>query len=440
MKKTLLMILITFWLSDRTAFAQVKTDRIYRIDKTIIEGKIEEISETEILYKISGNAKAPVKHIARKDVRRIVYANGKVEELTLPAASKVTSNKQKQKDGVKTTETSKSAASKEIPVVEVKKEEEKVAEITKPAAPKVMSDRIIRKDGGIVEGKIVNASPGKIEYKNPDDKEETIYFISGADVAKIEYADGRIVDMTASVKPPSAKKEKNKDKPKSDPVVKKQNRKKITFDQEIAGQSGKGKPRQLLDIPRFVIGVGAEASYVLEPLSKKWVSTSDSIGLQQGFGGSLRADLHVTKGIALSLGAGYNVWQVKRNYVTTDITTNTKVVQYATQDKFQVIPIQAGIKLYLMKGFYLMPEASFNIITASSSYKDGIVVNPNGNKTSSTSVSKIGYGGSIGCEIYKLPTVIDISVRFQVINAEQFRSLNEPLYYAGLRLGIGIGK
>ncbi|MFC0182167.1 hypothetical protein ACFFJX_06205 [Pseudarcicella hirudinis] len=77
MKKTLLIILITFWLSDRTAFAQVKTDRIYRTDKTIIEGKIEEISETEILYKISGNAKAPVKHIARKDVRRIVYANGK---------------------------------------------------------------------------------------------------------------------------------------------------------------------------------------------------------------------------------------------------------------------------------------------------------------------------------------------------------------------------
>jgi hypothetical protein len=371
-----------------TLLAQTpKTDKIVKQDESILEVIIDEIGEDEILYTLPNAAKnSSLLKIKKAEIWKITYASGKTIILN-----------QKME-----------------------------------ATPQEKSDRIVRKGGQVINGKIISVSPQLVKYTTTDANKGEEFMLSGKDVERVEYADGTIKDF-------SSKSNKKKDPNSSTKKPKKDTRKKDDFSQQVAKQKKSSKPRQLLDIPRLVIGVGAEGTYILEPLSKQWVAANDSAGLQQGIGLSFRADFHITKGIALSASVGYNLWQVQRNYVSKDLQTQTNIVQYSSTDKFGIIPVQAGIKLYLAKGFYIMPEASYNIIVSNYSNNNGAVPNPNGTIQVDTKLSKLGYGGSIGFEVYKKSFIIDVSARFNMIQANNFRNFNEPLTYAGLRLGIGFG-
>ncbi|MEA5461060.1 hypothetical protein VB796_18505 [Arcicella sp. LKC2W] len=387
MKKIIILSLIGCYITVISAIAQTsKTDQIVKMDNSIILALIDEVTETEIFYKLPSSPKGAMQKIERTEVLKIIYAAGNIDEINKPLA-------------------------------------------------KAKTDRIIRKDGGVVEGIIVSISAGKVEYKNIND-DGLIYMLSGADVAKVEYADGTIKDLSLK-----SKKEKTvKEKTEREKIVKvKTEKKKVqSFENQVTNQQPVAKPRQLLDIPRFVIGIGGEGTYALEPLSKKWVGTNDSLGIQQGFGVSIRTDVHLSKFVAFSFSAGINQWQIQRNYILKDVKTQTTTTQYSSLDKFVMIPLQAGFKFYIAKGFYIMPEASFNIVSSDFKNNDGEIANPNGNTKISSSLSKVGYGGSIGAEVYKLPFVIDISARLHTVKAEDFRTIGEPLYFAGLRLGIGL--
>ena len=371
MKKNILLILIGCLVSLGTLAQTKKTDQIVKLDNSVIEVIIDEVSEDEILYKLPNNPRGPIQKVKKAEVLKLIYASGTVEEINT-------------------------------------------------LQPTAKADKIIRKDGRVIQGKIVSVSPGKVEYKSLDTNDLSVYMVSGADVTKLEYADGTTRELL----------EKNK-KTKATP------KKNVTFEQQVAQHSVVAKPRRLLDLPKFVFGIGVDGLYVLEPLSKQWVASGDSTGIQQGVGFSVNTDIHLTKGIALSLLTGYHQWQVQRNYTLKDLATQAKSTQYSTVDKFGIIPLQAGLKLYLAKGFYINPNASFNLITTTFTNKDGDIPNPNGVGATTSSLSKVGYGGNLGFEVYKLPFVIDFSARFQVVNAESFRNIGEPLYYAGLRLGIG---
>jgi hypothetical protein len=385
MKKAIILFLISSGLMNLSAIAQnKKNDQIVKLDNVVLEVLIDEVSETEIFYKLPNNPKGPLQKISKSEVQKIVFSSGAIDEINQPK-------------------------------------------------PMSKVDKIVRKDGRIIEGKIVSMSIGKVEYKSLSDDDGTVYMVSGADISKVEYSDGTVKDFIAKDKKsqtPKTSKEK-KD-------VSKTEKKKIqTFENQVSNQKPNGKPRQLLDIPRFVVGIGGEGTYALEPLSKKWVATNDSAGIQQGFGISLRTDIHLSKFVAFSLTAGYNQWQVQRNYILKDVKTQTTTTQYSSLDALSIIPIQAGFKFYVAKGFYIMPEGSFNFIASDFKNNDGEVANPNGTSNISASLSKVGFGGSVGCEVYKLPFVIDISAHVHTVKAETFRNIGEPLYFAGLRLGIG---
>jgi Outer membrane protein beta-barrel domain len=288
-------------------------------------------------------------------------------------------------------------------------------------------DKIFRKDGGLIEGKVINASVGKVEYLNLLENDGVVYIVSGYDVAKIEYADGTIKDYTLKDK---------KKKVATTTITDKSKPSESAYKPTTVKKTSRTK-KGFLDSPRFVLGFGVEGTYVLEPLSKKWVSVNDSAAIQQGYGFNIQADYHITKGVGFSFGVGLNQWQVQRNFLQKEAKTQVNTIQYSSLDKFSMIPIHLGLKLYIAKGFYIMPDATYNVISSKLETKDGLVQNPSGNNVYKFSSNNIGYGGGIGCEVYKSPFVIDLSARFQTANFNQFRGIDEPLSYAGLRLNIG---
>lgn len=63
-----------------------KPDVIQKLDNTSLEVVIDEINKTDILYRKPNDPKGPLYALPKKDIRRIVWSNGEVEEITAPPA------------------------------------------------------------------------------------------------------------------------------------------------------------------------------------------------------------------------------------------------------------------------------------------------------------------------------------------------------------------
>ncbi|SKB47418.1 hypothetical protein [Dyadobacter psychrophilus] len=64
-----------------------KPDKIFKIDQTTIEVLIEEVNKTDIAYKKLSDPKGPLYAIPKKDVWKIVWNNGDIEEITPPVTA-----------------------------------------------------------------------------------------------------------------------------------------------------------------------------------------------------------------------------------------------------------------------------------------------------------------------------------------------------------------
>lgn len=63
-----------------------KPDVIQKLDNTSLEVVIDEINKTDILYRKPNDPKGPLYALPKKDIRRIIWSNGEVEEITAPPA------------------------------------------------------------------------------------------------------------------------------------------------------------------------------------------------------------------------------------------------------------------------------------------------------------------------------------------------------------------
>lgn len=63
-----------------------KPDVIQKLDNTSLEVAIDEINKTDILYRKPNDPKGPLYALPKKDIRRIIWSNGEVEEITTPPA------------------------------------------------------------------------------------------------------------------------------------------------------------------------------------------------------------------------------------------------------------------------------------------------------------------------------------------------------------------
>lgn len=61
--------------------ATKKPDRIHKLDQSVVEGQIDEVGKTEVLYRKLNDPKGPLYAIPRKEIWKIVWNNGDVEEI-----------------------------------------------------------------------------------------------------------------------------------------------------------------------------------------------------------------------------------------------------------------------------------------------------------------------------------------------------------------------
>ncbi len=95
LKRQLVLILILFSCFVSEAQTLKKPDVIQKIDKTSLEVVIDEINKTDILYRKANDPKGPLYAMPKKDVSKIIWNNGDVENITLvpvgsPSATKPT--------------------------------------------------------------------------------------------------------------------------------------------------------------------------------------------------------------------------------------------------------------------------------------------------------------------------------------------------------------
>ncbi|KAA0989247.1 hypothetical protein [Dyadobacter aurulentus] len=70
-----------------------KPDKIFKIDRTIMEVLIEEVNKTDIAYKKISDPKGPLYAVPKKEVWKIVWNNGEVEEINSPAPASTKARK-----------------------------------------------------------------------------------------------------------------------------------------------------------------------------------------------------------------------------------------------------------------------------------------------------------------------------------------------------------
>src|SRR5690349_6746430 len=80
-------IFFVFSLTAVSLRAQTASDQIYKLDKSIIQGIVDEIGDREIIYFLPKDAaKRSAVRIAKQQVWKIVYGNGEMELINKPAA------------------------------------------------------------------------------------------------------------------------------------------------------------------------------------------------------------------------------------------------------------------------------------------------------------------------------------------------------------------
>jgi hypothetical protein len=125
--KIIALILITIsFIEPIKAQTTKKTDLILLVDKSEINGIIEEISETEIKYKKAENPSGPVYTIKKSGVYMIIYSNGEREKISELVTSKPSS----------TTTQSSSSAVMNVPAKPSNSGSSKIAEKKPKETPK----------------------------------------------------------------------------------------------------------------------------------------------------------------------------------------------------------------------------------------------------------------------------------------------------------------
>ncbi|MEZ0540252.1 hypothetical protein [Fibrella arboris] len=185
----------------------------------------------------------------------------------------------------------------------------------------------------------------------------------------------------------------------------------------------------------FHITVGPEFAYYPEFLNKgkAWLSDSTGFGMKQNIGASIRVDYQFLKPVAISLTAGYYGWELTRKY------TRDGSAEYSETKKLTQIPVQVGLKIYPLGGLYIMPEGGATLLMSSVSTSEGHPTPAN----ESVKSTPITYGGSLGYEIRGKALLIDLSLRYQLLNVKNLsftefqQTLSEQVGIASFRLGIG---
>lgn len=377
-----------FLLVSSLSMAQSSSmDVIHKIDRSTVNAKIDELGDTEIIY-FETSAPKTKKTISRSQVWKVVFSDGSTEIITTQVGQ-----------GVGT-------------------------------------DQIVLIDQTIVPGKVTRRDERKLYYTKPNDPANTQYELLLSRLDRIQYADGReevFQKMAgASTVNPVSSPRQSVETPA--PVVDNTSQKRMGTE-EYSAPPVSASYRDPQAFARMHLTVGPEFAYYPDFINKDkaWLNDSLGFGMKQNIGASLRFDYRFIKRLAVSVTAGYYGWELVRKY------TRDGVSEYSETKKLTQIPVQLGLKIYPFGSFYIMPEGGVNLLMSSVQTSD---THPTPDNESVTS-TPITYGASLGYEMGRKGLLLDLSIRYQLLNVNNLRYvnfnqvLNEQVNIASIRLGIG---
>lgn len=255
MRSSILFLLILF---TGAVHAQTSSDRIHKLDKSIIQAVIDEIGDTEIIYFLSKDtSKRTPQRIPRKQVWKIVYESGETELINSPGTVQ--------------------------PVTATEPAESKEATTEQ--------DRIFLANKTMITGKITKVTEDKIEYTRH--QSGPAYEVSRKNLARIEYGNGQVEEFISA---------------KTTKVVKDTEEVKAVSESEGISKLG--------PLAKLSITAGFDGNYLMG--SKIWTDREEGVGLMTSLGGSVRGNYQIGKSVLAFLALGYSRASVQKNYFAGD--------------------------------------------------------------------------------------------------------------------------
>lgn len=177
----------------------------------------------------------------------------------------------------------------------------------------------------------------------------------------------------------------------------------------------------------FTFTIGARMDQILGGKSNAWSSKS-GIGLQRSLGGDINLNYRLGNVFGLLLNTGFLQSSVLKEYVTEEIS------QYSTRETLRQIPLQVGIRIYVLKNVYLQATGGGQYLQMVYSSLGSDIF---GYDTYTSSAIKPGYGGGLGYELQLGNFLIDITGQYNSLLSDGFYGSSAAMPTVGLRAGIG---
>jgi hypothetical protein len=282
-----------------------------------------------------------------------------------------------------------------------------VAEVRRP-------DLLMLRGGDrVIEAHVEAVEDGTIRYRRFGETGGKTYTLATGKVQRIRYGDGREETFEG--------------------VADRQSLEPTADGKPARPARGPRVTRSPNEFARVNLTLGVEGAYFPKALNADWVSDSAGMGMGQNLGFSLRFDYRLHRRLALSLTGGYYGWQLTRRY-----TLYGNELYAETQNLIR-IPLQAGVKLYLLGGLYVMPEGGVNLLMSTLSPSD---THPAPISTS-TRLTPLAYGASLGGEVRFGGVLLDLSARYHLLDVQNLtlnsegRTFSDRVQVVSVRVGIG---
>lgn len=192
------------------------------------------------------------------------------------------------------------------------------------------------------------------------------------------------------------------------------------------------------DFYKLQITLGPEMTFFPKLLNQdaSWISDSTGYGMKMNLGVSIRGDYRFHRNFAGSFTVGYAGWELVRSYMREEVN------EFQESVRLTRIPIQIGLKVNITPNWYIMPEGGVNLLFSSLKSLDQQAIEAVPVKFTSTAFP-VTFGGSVGYEIRKGGFLVDLGLRYQLLNIKKLQNvnlggeMNEKLNMISLRVGLG---
>lgn len=193
--------------------------------------------------------------------------------------------------------------------------------------------------------------------------------------------------------------------------------------------SKKVRTKTKSNLPLFTFSIGVRAGEILEGRTPNNWTHNEGVGLSRHYGGDLQLNFRLKKSLGVILKAGYLQSSVHKNYQTNGIP------QYQSTETLTQIPLQTGVRLYLLKVVYLQANGGVQLLKMK--YKENEPDHPDKYSVRDDATC-VSYGGSTGLEFNIGKSLLDVSAYYENILTNDFYTPASSLPTVGVRLGLGL--